>query len=155
MTQLILDLQQFGVIPFEIRTLKKPHTEKRRIRTIVYYKAICWHRGTVGAWRNRGYLRVLLILWSTSLQSCGLQDFLKTFIPKYLARICTLHLRRSLCRRHLRDIVHYLRLSVTPCAYYVRLLVYHSIFRKNHKVCHLCLEFEVMSHGGTERTEDY
>ena len=23
------------------------------------------------------------------------------------------------------------------------------------KVCHLCLEFEVMSHGGTERTEDY
>ena len=23
------------------------------------------------------------------------------------------------------------------------------------KVCHLCLEFEVMSHGDTERTEDY
>ena len=23
------------------------------------------------------------------------------------------------------------------------------------KVCHLCLEFEAMSHGGTERTEDY
>ena len=23
------------------------------------------------------------------------------------------------------------------------------------KVCHLCLEFEVMSHGGTERTENY
>ena len=34
-------LQQFGVIPFEIRTLKKPHTEKRRTRRIVYYKAIC------------------------------------------------------------------------------------------------------------------
>ena len=23
------------------------------------------------------------------------------------------------------------------------------------KVCHLCLEFAAMSHGGTERTEDY
>jgi len=23
------------------------------------------------------------------------------------------------------------------------------------KVCHLCLEFEAMSHGDTERTEDY
>ena len=28
------------VIPFEIRTLKKPHTEKRRTRRIVYNKAI-------------------------------------------------------------------------------------------------------------------
>ena len=24
--------------------------------------------------------------------------------------------------------------SVTPCAYYIRLLVYHSIFQKNHKL---------------------
>ena len=34
-------LQQSGVIPFEIRTLKKPHTEKRRIWRIIYNKAIC------------------------------------------------------------------------------------------------------------------
>ena len=40
MTQLILGLQQFGVIPFEIRTLKKRHTEKWRVRRIVYNKAI-------------------------------------------------------------------------------------------------------------------
>ena len=33
-------LQQFGVIPFEIRTLKKGHTEKWRARRIVYKKAI-------------------------------------------------------------------------------------------------------------------
>ena len=33
----------------------------------------------------------------------------KTFIPKQLSRVCTPHLRRSLCRRHLRDIVRYLR----------------------------------------------
>ena len=35
-----LGLQQFGVIPFEIRTLKKRHTEKWRVRRIVYNKAI-------------------------------------------------------------------------------------------------------------------
>ena len=77
------------MIPFEIRTLKKPHTEKRRTRRIVYYKAICWHRGTVGAWRNRGYLRVLLMFLSTSLQSSGLQDYLKTFITKAISNTYT------------------------------------------------------------------
>ena len=35
-----MGLQQFGVIPFEIRTLKKAHTEKWRARRIVYNKAI-------------------------------------------------------------------------------------------------------------------
>ena len=82
MTQLILCLQQFGVIPFEIRTLKKGHTEQRRAQR--FYKAeIVRHRGTVGAWRNRGYLRVLLMLWSTSLQSSSLQDFLKRLFVYY------------------------------------------------------------------------
>ena len=33
-------LPEFGVIPFEIRTLKKRHTEKWRARRIVYNKAI-------------------------------------------------------------------------------------------------------------------
>ena len=55
-------------------------------------------------------------------------------ISKELSRICTLHLRRSLCRRHLCDIVFTSVLSVTPCAYYIRLLVYHFIFRKNKKL---------------------
>ena len=39
-----LGLQQFGVIPFEIRTLKKRHTEKWRARRIVYNKAILTQR---------------------------------------------------------------------------------------------------------------
>ena len=60
------------------------------------------------------------------------QQFIhKAFTPKQLSRICTLHLRRSLCRRHLRDIVFSSVPSVTPCALYVRVLVYHSIFRKD------------------------
>ena len=74
MGQVFLDLQQFGVIPFEIRTLKKGHTEKWRAQRF-YIVAIVKHRGTVGAWRNRGYLRVLLMFLSTSLQSSGLQDY--------------------------------------------------------------------------------
>ena len=68
-----MGLQQFGVPPFEIRTLKKPHTEKWRAQRF-YIAEIVRHRGTIGAWRNRGYLRVLLMFLSTSLQSSGLQD---------------------------------------------------------------------------------
>ena len=74
--QVFLDLQQFGVIPFEIRTLKKGHTEKWRSQRF-YIAEIVRHRGTVGAWRNRGDLRVLFMFLSTSLQSIGLQDLLK------------------------------------------------------------------------------
>ena len=114
-----MGLQQFGVIPFEIRTLKIGHTEQRRTQRF-YIAEIVRHRGTVGAWRNRGYLRVLLKLWSTSLQSSGLQDFLKRFLPK-LSATRTLRLCRSLCLRHLRDIVCFhlrvLLLSVWPFIY--------------------------------------
>ena len=107
-----MGLQQFGVIPFEIRTLKKGHTEQRRTRRF-YIAEIVRHRGTVGAWRNRGYLRVLLIFLSTSLQSSGLQDFLKRFLPK-LSATRTLRLCRSLCLRHLRDIVFMLSPPCSP-----------------------------------------
>ena len=98
-----MGLQQFGVIPFEIRTLRKGHTEQRRARRF-YIAAIVRHRGSVGAWRNRGYLRVFINVLSTSLQSSGLQDFLKRLLPK-LSATRTLRLCRSLCLRHLRDIV--------------------------------------------------
>jgi len=80
--ELYLVLPKYGVIPFEIRTLKKGHTEKWRAQRF-YNAEIVRHRGTVGAWRNRGYLRVLLMLWSTSLQSSGLQYFLKRLFVYY------------------------------------------------------------------------
>ena len=105
-----MGLQQFGVIPFEIRTLKKGHTEQRRTRRF-YITAIVRHRGTVGAWSSREYLRVLFILLSTSLQSSGLQDYLKHLLPK-LSATRTPRLCRSLCLRHLRDIVFYTFTSV-------------------------------------------
>ena len=97
---------------FEIRTLKKRHTENREHRGFIQQKSIR-HRGTVGAWSIRGYLRVLLMLLSTSLQSCGLQDFLKRFLPK-LSATRTLRLCRSLCLRHLRDIVFMLSPPCSP-----------------------------------------
>ena len=89
--------------------------------------------GAVGAWRHRGYLRVLLIFLSTSLQSSGLQYFLKHFLPKQSA-ICTLRLCRSLCLRHLCEVVcfHLRILPLSVCLLYVVGLIYHSIFRKNH-----------------------
>ena len=128
-----LGLPQFGVIPFEIRTLKKGHTEQRRTQRF-YIVVIVRHRGTVGAWRNREYFRVLLMLLSTSLQSSSLQDFLKCLLPK-LSATRTLRLCRSLCLRHLHDIVFYvfhLRvLLLSVCLLYVVGLLYHSIFRKN------------------------
>ena len=106
-----MGLQQFGVIPFEIRTLKKRHTEKWRARRF-YIAEIVRNRGTVGAWRNRGYLRVLLMFLSTSLQSSGLQDFLKRLLPK-LSATRTLRLCRSSCLRHLREITCF-HLRVLP-----------------------------------------
>ena len=121
-----MGLQQFGVIPFEIRTLKKGHTEQRRTQR--FYKAeIVRHRGTVGAWRNRGYLRVLLMFLSTSLQSSSLQDFLKCLLPE-LSATRTLRLCRSLCLRHLCEIVcfHLRALPLSVCLLYVVGLLYHS-----------------------------
>ena len=108
------------MIPFEIKTLKKGHTEKWRAQRF-YIAEIVRHRGTVGAWRNRGYLRVLLMFLSTSLQSGGLQDFLKTFFTKAISNTYTLRLCRSLCLWHLRDIVcsHLRVLPLSVCLLYI------------------------------------
>ena len=119
--------------------MKNGHTEQWRAQRF-YIVAIVRHRGTVGAWRNRGYLQVLSMLCCISLQSSGLQDFLKRFLLK-LSAIRTLRLCRSLCLRHLRCFVFYafhLRaLPLSVCLLYVVGLLYHSIFRNakmNRKV---------------------
>ena len=99
-------------MPFEIRILKKGHIESGRAQRF-YIAEIVRHRGTVGAWSSRGYLRVLSMLWSTSFPNNGLQYFLKRFLPKLLATR-TLRLCRSLCLRHLRDIVFMLSPPCSP-----------------------------------------
>ena len=98
--------------------MKNGHTEQWRAQRF-YIVAIVRHRGTVGAWRNRGYLRVLVMLLFTSLQSSGLQNFLKRLLPK-LSVIRTLYLCRSLCLRHLRDIVcFHLRILPPLCVPFI------------------------------------
>ena len=113
--------------------MKIGHTEKWRAQRF-YIVEIVRHRGTNGAWRNRGFLRVLLMFLSTSFQSIGLQDFLKRFLPK-LSATRTLRLCRSLYLRHLREVVcfHLRVLPLSVCLLYVVGLIYHSIFRKNLK----------------------
>lgn len=129
--ELYLVLPKYGVIPFEIRTLMYCHTEQRRTQRF-YIVEIVRHRGTVGVWSIRGYLRVLLMFLSTSLQSSGLQDFLKCLLPK-LSATRTLRLCRSLCLRHLRENVcfHLRALPLSVCLLYVVGLIYYSLFRKN------------------------
>ena len=123
------------------------HTEQRRTQRF-YIVVIVRHRGTVGAWRNRGYLRVLLIFSSTSLQKQWFTRFLKTFIrllPK-LSATRTLRLCRSLCLRHLREIVcfHLRVLPLSVCLLYVVGLLYHSIFRKNLYLFFKCIGNSVL-----------
>ena len=78
-----LGLPQFGVIPFEIRTLMYCHTEQRRTQRF-YIAAIVRHRGTVGAWRNRGDLRDFInIFCLLHYKTFVLQDFLKRFLQSY------------------------------------------------------------------------
>lgn len=88
------------------------HTEQRRAQRF-YIAEIVRHRGTVGSWSSRGYLQVLSMLCSISLQSSGLQDFLKRFLPK-LSATRTLRLCCSLCLRHLRDIIFMLSPPCSP-----------------------------------------
>ena len=107
-------------MPLKVRFLTKCHTEKRRGRRIIKTKQ----------WKSRRHRRCIE-RWS--LFAHFFSNFMAKHLFPKLLRICTLYLRRSLCHWHLRDIAFTSVPSVTPCAYYIRLLVYHSIFRKNHK----------------------
>ena len=85
---IFLGLQQFGVIPFEIRSLKIGHTEQRRTQRF-YIVAIVRHRGTVGAWRNRGCLRVLLMFFVYFITKQWFARSLKTFFTKAISNTYT------------------------------------------------------------------
>ena len=127
-------LQQFGVIPFEIRSLKIGHTEQRRTQRF-YIAVSVRHRGTVGSWRNRGDLRVLLMFLSISLQSSGLQDFLKRLFVYYQSyRQHVNYGSVALCAFGTSVILSAFTSVFSPSLcdlLYVVGLLYHSIFRKN------------------------
>ena len=87
----------------KLRSLMKCHTEERRVRRDIK-TSTGRHGGTVGTWSDGDCLPILL----------------DTFCSKYfhlkLSWSCTLHLHRSLCRQHLRDIAFISVLSVALCA---------------------------------------
>ena len=125
-------LRQFGVIPFEIRTLKKDHTEQRRTRRF-YITAIVRHRGTIGAWRNRGYLRVFINVFVYFITKQWFARFLKTFITKAISNTYTTALSLFV-----PSAPPWYCLLSPPCSpplcvtfIYVVGLLYHSIFRKS------------------------
>ena len=89
--------------PSKLRSLTKCHTEGRRVRRDIKQVLVVTEAPSV-----RG---------ATEIVSQFYQQFIyKAFTPKQLSEICTLHLRCSLCRRHLRDIAFISVLSVALCA---------------------------------------
>ena len=127
-------LPQLGVIPFEIRTLKKGHTEKWRARRILYNKAIVdaeRHRWCVEEQRIFASFINVFVYFITKHLFCKISYHV---FSKLSARR-TLRLCCSLCLRHLRDIVFYAFTSVfshSLCAIYMPVaLLYHSIFLRN------------------------
>ena len=84
-----MGLQQFGVIPFEIRTLKKGHTEKWRARRILYNKAIVdaeRHRWCVEEQRIFASFINVFVYFITKQ---WFARFLKTFFSKAISNTCT------------------------------------------------------------------
>ena len=103
-------------MPLKVRFLTKCHTEARRERRITKTKQ----------WKSRRHRRCIerrsLFANSISLNTKRLsQNSYQEFVRYTSVALCT-----SVP-------------SVTPCAYYIRLLVYHSIFQKSHNLflCHL------------------
>ena len=126
-------LQQFGVISFEIKALMYCHTEQRRTQRF-YIAEIVRHRGTVGAWRNRGYLRVFINVLVYFITKQQFARFLKTFITKVISNTYTTALSlfvpsAPLCYRLYAFTSVF---SPSPCAFCLVDLLYHSIFRKTH-----------------------
>ena len=97
----------------------KCHTELRRERRIIKTKQ----------WKSRRHRRCIE---QRSLLANSISNLYTKRLPQNsYQEFVRYNSVALLCRRHLRDIVFSSVPSVTPCALYVRVLVYHSIFRKD------------------------
>ena len=104
------------------------HTEARRGRRITKTKQ----------WKSRRHRRCIerrsLFANSISLNTKRLsQNSYQEFVRYTSVALCAVGTSVTLCVTSVP--------SVTPCAYYIRLLVYYSIFQKSHNLflCHLVL----------------
>ena len=114
-------------MPLKVRFLTKCHTEARRGRRITKTKQ----------WKLRRHRRCIerrsLFANSISLNAkCLSQNSYQEFVRHTSVALCAVGTSVILCVTSVP--------SVTPCAYYIRLLVYHSISRKNHNLS-LCYFF--------------
>ena len=75
------------------------------------------------------------------------QQFIyKAFTSKQLSRICTLYLRRSLCRRHLRDIALPPSLRYSVCLLYKTFsLSLHISEEPKNKILHNCTPSKILT----------
>ena len=104
--------------PSKLRSLTKCHTEGRRGRRIIKTKQWKSRRHRRCTERRSLFANSISNLYTKRLPQNSYQEFVRYTSVALL------------CRRHLRDIVFSSVPSVTPCAYYIRRLVSHSIFRK-------------------------
>ena len=114
-------------MPLKVRLLTKYHTEKRRRRRIIKTKQ----------WKSRRHRRCIerQSLFAYSISNVYTKHLFKKSYQESVrytsVALCAVGTSVTLCVTSV--------LSVTLCAYYIRLSVYHSIFRKNHNLflCHL------------------
>ena len=103
--------------------MKKGHTEQRRAQRF-YIAEIVRHRGTVGAWRNRGYLRVFINTLVYFITKQWFVRFLKTFITKAISNMYTTSLSLFVPSAPPWDCLLHLRvLLLSVCLLYVVRLI--------------------------------
>ena len=105
-------------MPLKVRFLTKCHTEARRGRRITKTKQ----------WKSRRHRRCIerrsLFANSISLNTKRLsQNSYQEFVRYTSVTLCAVGTSVTLCLP-----------PSPPCAYYIRLLVYHSIFQKSHNL---------------------
>ena len=122
----------------KVRFLRKCHTEKRRVRRIIKTKQ----------WKSRRHHRCIE---RRSLFAISISNLYTKRLSQNSYQKSVRYASVALCAVGTSLTSRYLRPSVTPCAYYISLFVYHSIFRKNlllpcyHVLTTLlpCLEYPV------------
>ena len=103
----------------KVRFLRKCHTEVRRGRRIIKTKQ----------WKSRRHRRCIE---RRSLFANSISNLYTKRLPQNYYQESVRYTSVTQCA--VAPPCHCITsvLSVTPCAYYIRLLVYHSIFWKNH-----------------------
>ena len=124
-------------MPLKVRFLRKCYTEKRRGRRIIKTKQ----------WKSQRHRRCIEL---RSLIANSISNLYTKRLSQNSYQESVRYTSVALCAVGTSVTLRYLRPSVTPCAYYIRRLVYHSIFQKNLFLSHLCFEFSL--HNNDENT---